>query len=109
MNQHVRCVRTVDFNMHLVLCDFGTSGVAYVETDPSEADETTIVRNIINGQYDRPKQVLALNPAEGWCRDVSEDIARRVLQVAEKERSTLIPGTRAFLEDQLGIFLIAAE
>jgi hypothetical protein len=109
MNQHVRCVRTVDFNMHLVLCDFGTSGVAYVETDPSEADETTIVRNIINGQYDRPKQVLALNPAEGWCRDVSEDIARRVLQVAEKERSTLTPGTRAFLEDQLGIFLIAAE
>jgi hypothetical protein len=53
--------------------------------------------------------VLALNPAEGWCRDVSEDIARRVLQVAEKERSTLTPGTRAFLEDQLGIFLIAAE
>ena len=109
MNEHVRCLRTQDFNMHLVLCDFGSSGVAYVETDPSEADETTIVRNLIQGQYDRPKQVLALNPAEGWCRDVSEDIARRVLQVAESEHSTLTPGTRDFVEDQLRIFLIAAE
>ena len=62
--------------------------MAYVETDPSEADETTIVRNLIEGQYDRPKQVLALNPAEAWCRDVSEDIARRALQAAENDRST---------------------
>ena len=83
--------------------------MAYVETDPNEADEERIVRNLIEGQYDRPKQVLALNPAEGWCRDVSEDIARRVLQVAESEHSTLTPGTRDFVEDQFRIFLIAAE
>jgi hypothetical protein len=43
-----------------VLCDFRRAGVAYVETDPAEADATTIIQNPLHGQYVRPLQVLAL-------------------------------------------------
>jgi hypothetical protein len=35
---------TPEQDLHLVLCDFGRSGGAYVETDPSQADASTIVR-----------------------------------------------------------------
>jgi hypothetical protein len=57
-------------DLHFVLCDFGHSGQAYVETDPTEADASTIVRNLLEGQYTRPIRVLALNVEEGWVRDV---------------------------------------
>ena len=30
-------VPSLDADVHLVLCDFGRSGLAYVETDPAEA------------------------------------------------------------------------
>jgi hypothetical protein len=43
-----------DHDVHLVLCDFGDHGRAYVETDPAAADKDTIVRNMIAGQYDHP-------------------------------------------------------
>jgi hypothetical protein len=56
-------------DLHFVLCDFGRSGQAYVETDPTEADASTIVRNLLQGQYDCPVRVLALNVEEGWVRD----------------------------------------
>ena len=40
-----------DQDLHFVLCDFGRYGRAYVETDPAKADASTIVRNLLQGQY----------------------------------------------------------
>ena len=86
-------------DLHFVLCDFGRSGQAYVETDPVEADASTVVRNLLQGQYDRPVRALALNVEEGWVRDVSEIIAAKVQQdVAGREQQGLTSGTRAFVE-----------
>jgi hypothetical protein len=85
-------------DLHFVLCDFGRSGQAYVETDPTEADASTIVRNLLQGQYDQPVRVLALNVEEGWVRDVSEIIAAKVQEVARHEEKGLSAGTRAFVE-----------
>jgi hypothetical protein len=85
-------------DLHFVLCDFGQSGQAYVETDPTEADASTIVRNLLRGQYGRPVRVLALNVEEGWVRDVSEIIAAKVQDVARREKQELTAGTRAFVE-----------
>jgi hypothetical protein len=103
MNLRAPLVPEHDADMHLVLCDFGRAGLAYVETDPSEADQATIVGGLLEGQYERPQQVIAFNPAEGWCRDVSEDIAGRVLQAAERQHRVLGEGTRDFVERQLGV------
>jgi hypothetical protein len=63
-----------------------------------EADASTIVRNLLQGQYDRPVRVLALNVEEGWVRDVSEIIAAKVQDVARRDEQGLTSGTRAFVE-----------
>jgi hypothetical protein len=84
-------------DLHFVLCDFGRSGQAYVETDPTEADASTVVRKLLGGQYDRPVRVLALNVEEGWVRDVSEIIAVKVQDVARREGQGLTVGMRAFM------------
>jgi hypothetical protein len=93
-------VPSPDHDLHFVLCDFGKYGKAYIETDPSEADRDTIVRNMIDGQYGRPVRVIAINPAEGWSRDVSEEIAKAVLTAAEVEDRVLPAGTSAFVQEQ---------
>ena len=70
-----------------MLNDFGKLGSAYVETDEAEADETTIVSNIIDGEYSNPVRVVAFNTHEGWSRDVTEDIARKILEFNRQGRS----------------------
>jgi hypothetical protein len=87
-----------DQDLHFVLCDFGHYGRAYVETDPAEADASTIVRKLLQGQYGRPVRVLALNTEEGGVQDVSELIARKVRAVAQREKQELTEGTRAFID-----------
>jgi hypothetical protein len=85
-------------DLHFVLCDFGRFGQSYIETDPMEADASSIVRNLLRGQYDQPVRVLALNVEEGWVRDVSETIAAKMQDVARHEEQGLPTGTRAFVE-----------
>jgi hypothetical protein len=91
-----------DVTIHMVLNDFGPLGRAYVEIGEAEADETTIIENILSGEYSRPLRVVAFNTAEGWSRDVTEDIARAVLNRSDERRSI---GTvaREFLERTLGV------
>ena len=69
--------------------------------DPAEADATTIVQNLLHGQYERPKRVLALNVDEGWSRDVSEVIAAKVMDVAGHEGRELTSGTLAFIKEHI--------
>jgi hypothetical protein len=71
-----------DVTVYLVLNDHGQFGIAYDETDPAEADRETIIRNFLTGQYSDALRVVAFNTAEGWSRDVSEDLASEVLERA---------------------------
>lgn len=89
-----------DEAVHLVLCDFGKQGLAYVETEPLTTEQN-VVSNMLAGQYTHPVQVLAFNVAEGWSRDVSEDVANEVLERARKENRVIPAGTQEFLEDLL--------
>jgi hypothetical protein len=89
-----------DEAVHLVLCDFGKQGLAYVETEPLTTEQN-VVSNMLAGQYTHPVQVLAFNVAEGWSRDVSEDIAHEVLERARQENRIIPAGTQEFLEDLL--------
>ena len=99
---HASLVPSLEEDLHFVLCDFGRAGLDYVETDPAEADATTVVQNLLHGQYERPLRVLALNADEGWARDVSEAIATKVRDVAEQEGRELTSGTLAFIEAHIG-------
>jgi len=86
--------------VHLVLCDFGKQGTAYVETEPVTT-EREVVENIMGGQYDHPLQVVAFSVSEGWARDVSEDIAGLVVERARTAKRTLSHGARLFVEKHL--------
>jgi hypothetical protein len=62
----------------LVLADFGKLGRAYVETSETEAGREDIISNLLAGQYDHPIRVVAFNTAQGWSRDVTEEISSEV-------------------------------
>ena len=94
--------REPDVTVHIVLNDFGPLGSAYVETGEAEADEATIIENILSGQYSHPLRVIAFNTAEGWARDVTEEIARVVLSRARENRSIGI-AAQEFLVRVLGV------
>jgi hypothetical protein len=87
-----------DVTIYLVEEDFGRNGGAYLETDAAEADRETIIRNFISGQYENPLRVVAFNTAEGWSRDVSEDIAFEVLDQAYDADELLTEGTKSFVD-----------
>src|SRR5262245_55422916 len=92
---------TDDVTVHIVLNDFGKLGRAYVETDEAAADEWTVVSKISKGEYSNPVRVVAFNVAEGWSRDVTEDIARTVIELARREKLLTSPA-REFVERTLG-------
>jgi hypothetical protein len=95
--------REPDVTVHIVLNDFGPLGSAYIETDEAEADEATIIENILSGQYSHPVRVVAFNTAEGWARDVTEDIARAVLVKACDEDRSIGIAAQEFLVRALGV------
>ena len=93
---------TDNVTVHIVLNDFGELGRAFLETDELEADEWTIVSKIISGEYSNPVRVVAFNIAEGWSRDVTEDIAGAVLERGESEGHLSEPAKK-FVECVLGL------
>ena len=97
------CEPAYDVTVHIVLDDFGRKfGRTYVETDERQTDENAIIENIIAGEYSYPQRVIAFNTAEGWSRDVTEDIARLVADRVSSEQRTLLKSTQEFLQRVLG-------
>jgi hypothetical protein len=60
---------------YIVLDDFGHLGRAWRETDEAGANRATLIRNLLEGQYENPVRIVAFNTAEGWSRDMTVDIA----------------------------------
>jgi hypothetical protein len=70
-----------DRDVYLVLEDFGPLGRAWRETDVGNTDRATLIRDLLDGQYESPIRIVAFNTAEGWSRDVTEDIANDLQDV----------------------------
>jgi hypothetical protein len=87
-----------DVTVYLVLNDHGEFGIAYDETNPAEANRETIIRNFLTGQYSNALRVVAFNTAEGWSRDVSEDIAGEVLERALNADDNLGEDAKRFID-----------
>ena len=62
----------------------------------------SVLSNLLAGQYRNPIRIVAFNTAEGWSRDVTEDIARAVLMVAEASGEPLAQATAAFVQRAIG-------
>jgi hypothetical protein len=90
--------RSDDITIYLVLNDYGKLGSAYVETHPAESDRESIIRNFLTGQYGNAVRVVAFNAAEGWSRDVSEDIVGELLERAFDSNDSLSDDTKRFIK-----------
>jgi hypothetical protein len=64
-------------DVYLVLDDFGRPGPAGRETDDTQADRGTLMRHLLEGQFENPVRIVPFNPAEGWSRDVADKHCRR--------------------------------
>lgn len=67
-----------DRDVYLVLDDFGRLGRSWRETDEESSNRIALIQDLLEGQYNNPVRVIAFNTAEGWSRDVSEEIADEI-------------------------------
>jgi hypothetical protein len=88
--------------VYIVLDDFGPQlGRVYRETDEA-TDEVRVIESIISGEYSRPVRVVAFNLAEGWARDVTDEIATRLLDAALVQGRVLGASAGEFVERVTG-------
>ena len=52
----------------------------------------------MTGQYNSPIRVVSFNTAEGWSRDVSEDVARELRRRCDLQARELPESVRDFVE-----------
>ena len=67
-----------DDTVYLVVDDFGKLGRCWREADIATTDLETVVADLLDGQYNSPVRVVGFHTAEGWSRDVSEDVANEI-------------------------------
>jgi hypothetical protein len=90
-----------DVTVHIVLDDFGAAGRVYRETDEAGASRADVIDDLLTGQFNNLR-VIAFNTAEGWARDVSEDIAWELTRRVTAEQKRLTAPTRNFVEFHIG-------
>ncbi len=57
-----------------------------------------VIRDISQGQYKYALKVVAFNTAGRWSRDVTEEIARELLDNAVRSGEPLTQSARSFIE-----------
>jgi hypothetical protein len=88
-----------DVDVYLVLDDFGGRlGRAWRETDEESTDRQTVITDLIDGQYSNPARVVAFNTAEGWARDVSEEIADEIAERCARDGFDVPPFLETFVD-----------
>ena len=99
---HTTLVPTNDVTVHVVLCDFGELGPAWIEIAEDSADEDSIIEGILCGEFAHPLRVVAFNTAGRWSRDVSEEVAMKVVAAAWNDGRELGAGARDFVKRATG-------
>jgi hypothetical protein len=90
----------LDRDFYIVLEDF-KGGAAFRETDEG-IDYHTLITDLLSGQFGEVLRVVAFNPAEGWSRDASEDIARELERCISSGGLEISEALQDFIEGQLG-------
>jgi hypothetical protein len=103
VDQPPSLVPKYDVTVYIVLDDFGRVGSAYRESDEEQSDLENVINNMLHGEYNNPKRVIAFNTAEKWSSDVSEDIAWEVLKRVSSQGLALPASTRSFCEFHVGL------
>ncbi len=57
-----------DFDVYIVLDDFGSLGRSYRETDERRADRETLIRDLMAGEFENPVRIVCFNTARGHVK-----------------------------------------
>jgi hypothetical protein len=88
-----------DRDIYLVLDDFGGRlGRVWRETDEYRTDREIVITDLMTGQYSNPVRVIAFNTAQGWSRDMSEEIADELAKWFSEHDREVPPGLEDFIE-----------
>jgi hypothetical protein len=86
-----------ELTVYQVLDDLGNQGRVWREMSETSVSEQAIIDDVLSGQYVRPLRIVAFNTDEGWSRDVTNEIAAKLLESAAQGRS-LGPSAWEFIE-----------
>jgi hypothetical protein len=78
--------------------DFGHHGRCWRETDIETTDLETVITDLVDGQYNNPVRVIGFNTAEGWSRDISEDVAHEIRRRCDLQMTDPSSTLEGFLE-----------
>lgn len=70
-----------DHTTYIIVAAYGKLGTVYSETDIDKADYETTIDRLRRCEIDEPIKVIAFNEIEGWCRDVSRNIAEALANI----------------------------
>jgi hypothetical protein len=87
-----------DQTVYLVLDDFGHLGQAWRETDVKDAELEAVITDLLEGQYNNPVRVVGFNTAQGWARDVSEDVATELRRRCDLQMTEVPATLKEFVE-----------
>ena len=102
MSESPSIVPGIDRDVYLVLDDFGRMGCAWRETHVEDTDLEAVIDDLLEGQYSNPVRVVGFNLSQGWVRDVSEEIARKLRQRCTDEGRELPYSLHQLVEQSAG-------
>ena len=88
-------------DIYLVLDDFGR-GCAWRETNVEDTNLEAVIDDLWEGWYSNPVCVICFNLSEGWVRDVSEEITRKLRQRCADQNRELPDSLHQFVEQAAG-------
>jgi len=59
------------------------------EADVEHTDLETVITDLLEGLHNNPVRIIGFNAAEGWSREVSDDVARELRQCCADQRRDL--------------------
>jgi len=82
----------------MISADLTGSGANDIE----KTDVETVIIDLLGGQYSNPVAVFGFNASEGWCRDVSEDVAQELRRRCDLQDRDLPGQLQEFVERHEG-------
>ena len=84
--------------VYQVLDDLGKLGHIWREIAEASANEQAVIDDILSGLYVRPLRVVAFNTDDGWSRDVTCEIAAKLLDAVGTQGRSLGTSAWEFIE-----------
>jgi hypothetical protein len=96
----------LDATLHMVIARHRRGAYA-AERDVAALDRETTIADIMTGEVADVERVIALNPAEAWAREVTEDIAIEIARRLGRRTAPqpIDPALRDFIERHAGLAL----